>query len=152
MIVQPRRRRRWLRWTIGVFGTLVVLVVGGISLSVHLSSAPPLLALPKESGAEALSRAATDDGVWNAGSGSIVGWRAQQILIGQQSTLVGRTGKVWGSLTISGGSVSQGSFTVDMAAVTSGLSKSTQRSVFDVSAYPTASLVLTSRSEEHTSE
>jgi polyisoprenoid-binding protein YceI len=144
MIVQPRRRRRWLRWTIGVFGTLVVLVVGGISLSVHLSSAPPLLALPKESGAEALSRAATDDGVWNAGSGSIVGWRAQQILIGQQSTLVGRTGKVWGSLTISGGSVSQGSFTVDMAAVTSGLSKSTQRSVFDVSAYPTASLVLTS--------
>ncbi len=143
MIVQPRRHRRWLRWTIGSLVGLLVLVVGGVSLSIHLSTAPSPLALPKDGGS-GTAAAATVDGVWNAGAGSIAGWRLQQIVIGQQSTLVGRTGKVWGSLTVSGGSVSQGTFGVDMTAATSGLSKTSQRSVFDVSAYPTATLTLTS--------
>jgi polyisoprenoid-binding protein YceI len=84
------------------------------------------------------------DGVWRAGSRSIVGWRAQQVLVGQNSTLTGRTGKVWGSITVAGGTVSGGSFSVDMAALTGNESPTTQRTVFDVSADPTATLVLTS--------
>jgi polyisoprenoid-binding protein YceI len=143
---QRRRPRRWLRWTVGVVAGLMVVVVGGTSIYVHLSTAPALLTLPRNAapGSSASSGSTTIDGVWSAGAGSIVGWRAQQVLIGQQSTLVGRTAKVWGSITISGGTVSQGSFSVDMAAVTSAESKSTQRSVFDVSADPTATLALTS--------
>jgi polyisoprenoid-binding protein YceI len=146
VIGQARRPRRWLRWTVGVLAGIIVVVVGGTSIYVHLSTAPALLTLPKSAppGSSASSGSATIDGVWSAGAGSIVGWRAQQVLIGQQSTLVGRTGKVWGSITISGGTVSQGSFSVDMAAVTSAESKSTQRSVFDVTADPTATLALTS--------
>ena len=137
-------RHHWLRWTfLCVVGGLVAVIVG-VSLFVHPSTAPALITLPKQAGPETSSGAATVDGVWNAGPGSIVGWRAQQVLIGQQSTLIGRTGKVWGSIRIASGSVSQGSFTVDMAAMTSSLSQSTKRSVFDVSAYPTAALVLTS--------
>jgi polyisoprenoid-binding protein YceI len=145
MTSQARHRRRWLRWTAVILLALVVVVVGGTSIYVHLSTAPAALTLPKNAGPEpsGSSDGATVDGVWNAGQGSIVGWRAEQVLIGQQSTLVGRTGRVWGSITISGGTVSQGSFTVDMAALTSGESQSTQRSVFDVSAHPTATLALT---------
>jgi polyisoprenoid-binding protein YceI len=99
-----------------------------------------MLTLPRPAGS---SGAASLDGVWNAGAGSIVGWRVQQVLIGQQSTLAGRTGRVWGSVTIADGSLSQGMFTVDMAAITSGESQTTRQSVFDVSADPTATLVLT---------
>jgi polyisoprenoid-binding protein YceI len=145
MTNRPRRRHLWIRWTLGAFVVLVVLVAGGLSLATHLTSAPALLALPRDTSiASGAAGQAGVDGTWNAGPGSVVGWRAQQVVLGQQSTLTGRTGKVWGSLTISGGSVSQGSFTVDMAALTGGLSKTTQSSVFDVKAYPAGSLVLTS--------
>lgn len=139
-----RQRRRWLRWVSGVVVGLLVLIVVGTSLYVHLSTAPPLLTLPKDaSTTAATSGEAMMDGVWNAAPGSIVGWRVQQRLIGQLSPIVGRTEQVWGSLTITGGLVTQGAFTVDMVALTSSLSKSTQRTVFDVSTYPAATLVLT---------
>lgn len=137
---------RWLRWTIGVVVGLVVLAVAATTIYVHTVSAPALLTLPKDAdqGSGAASSAVTVDGIWNVGPGSIVGWRAQQVLIGQLSPIVGRTGTVWGSLTISGGSVTQGSFSVDMGALTSSTSKTTQQRAFDVSAYPTAVLALTS--------
>jgi polyisoprenoid-binding protein YceI len=122
-----------------------VIVVGGLAIDAHLTTAPALLSLPRVTGATPSGSAvASFDGVWNAGSGSIVGWRAQQVLVGQGSTLTGRTGKVWGSITISGGMVSRGSFSVDMSALTGKESLATQRTVFDVSADPTATVVLTS--------
>jgi polyisoprenoid-binding protein YceI len=144
--VNRHRRHRWLRWTVGVLGTILVVVVGGLAIDAHLTTAPAPLALPKVAGANSSGSTASTSfqGVWSAGPGSIVGFRADQVLAGQQSTLVGRTGKVWGSLTIAGGTVSRGSFTVDMAALTDGESQTTQRTVFDVTADPTATLVLTS--------
>jgi polyisoprenoid-binding protein YceI len=144
MCSQPRRRWwiRALQWAAGIVVGLVVLIVVVTSIYVHTSTAPAMLTLPKAAGTP--SGVATVDGVWNAGPGSIVGWRAQQILIGQQSPIVGRTDKVWGSITISDGSVSQGSFVVNMAALTSSTSKTTQHKAFDVDTYPTASLMLTS--------
>jgi polyisoprenoid-binding protein YceI len=131
---------------IGVVAGLVVLIVVGTSIYVHLSTAPAMLALARDagSGTETSSGEATTDGVWKAGPGSLVGWRVQQELIGQLSPIVGRTDKVWGSITISGGKVSQGLFSVDMAAMTSSLSQTTRRTVFDVGTYPTATLALTS--------
>lgn len=144
MSSQPRRRRwiRALQWVTGIVVGLVALIVVVTSIYVHTSTAPAMLTLPKAAGAP--SGGATVNGVWNAGPRSIVGWRAQQILIGQQSPIVGRTAKVWGSITISDGSVSQGSFTVDMTDLTSSTSKTTQREAFAVDTYPTAMLVLTS--------
>jgi polyisoprenoid-binding protein YceI len=142
---QPHRRRRWLRWSGGILVALIVVVVGGLAIDAHLTTAPALLSLPRVVGTgPSGSTGTTVDGVWNAGSGSIVGWRAQQVLVGQNSTLTGRTGKVWGSITIAGGTVADGSFSVDMAALTGNESPTTQRTVFDVSADPTATLVLTS--------
>jgi polyisoprenoid-binding protein YceI len=120
-------------------------VIGGLAIDAHLTSAPAMLSLQMVAGADPSGSAATSvDGVWRAGSGSIVGWRAQQVLVGQDSTLTDRTGKVWGSITIDGGTVTGGSFSVEMAALTRSESPTTQRTVFDVSADPTATLVLTS--------
>lgn len=144
----PQRRWRlgWLRWVIGVGAGLLALIVVGTLIYVHVSAVPAMLTLPKGSGSaiEASSSEATAEGVWNVGPGSIVGWRVPQIIIGQQLPVVIRTSRVWGSITVAQGSVSLGSFTVDMAALTSSLSQTTRRTVFDVSTYPTATLVLTS--------
>jgi polyisoprenoid-binding protein YceI len=145
MTRQPLRRHRWLRWGGGILVALIVVVVGALAIDAHLTIAPALLSLPRVAGAApAVPAAATVDGVWSAGSGSIVGWRAQQVLVGQDSTLTGRTGEVWGSITISGATVSRGVFTVDMTALTGKESETTQRTVFDVNTDPTATLVLTS--------
>jgi polyisoprenoid-binding protein YceI len=142
---QPHRRHRWLRWTVGTVVALVVIVIAGLAIDAHLTTAPAMLSLPRLVGTHPSGSAGTSvDGVWRAGSGSIVGWRAEQVLVGQPSTLTGRTGKVWGSITIAGGTVTGGAFSVDMAALTGNESPTTQRTVFDVSADPTATLVLTS--------
>ena len=87
------------------------------------------------------------DGAWSVGPGSIVGYRVQETLIGQQSTAVGRTQRISGSITIAGTSVSKGSFTVDMASVESDQSERNAQfdgRIMDVSKYPTSTLVLTS--------
>lgn len=145
MTRRPQRRHRWLRWTAGTLVALVVIVIAGLAIDAHLTTAPAMLSLPRVVGAQPSGSTGTSvDGVWNAGSGSIVGWRAQQVLVGQNSTLTGRTAKVWGSITISRGTVAGGSFSVDMAALTGNESPTTQRTVFDVSADPMATLVLTS--------
>jgi polyisoprenoid-binding protein YceI len=104
-----------------------------------------MLALPQEStsGSAAAPNEAAVAGVWNVGSASIVGWRVQQVILGQLSPLVGRTSQVWGRVTIAGDAVTEGSFTVDMAGLTSSLSQTTRRTVFDIAAYPTATVVLT---------
>lgn len=133
-----RRQRRWLRWIGGVVVGLLVLVAGGTVVYARAITAPPMLTLPSAQ-PSATATASTVNGIWNVEPGSLVGWRVQQVLLGQQSTLVSRTGRVWGSFTIAGGSVTQGSFTADVAALTS---NATQRTVFGANAYPTATLVL----------
>jgi polyisoprenoid-binding protein YceI len=104
-----------------------------------------MLALPKESssGPAPAPNEAAVAGVWNVGSGSLVGWRVQQVIIGQLSPIVGRTSQVWGRVTIAGDAVTEGSFTVDMAGLTSSLSQTTRRTVFDIATYPTATVMLT---------
>ena len=70
-----------------------------------------------------------------------------EVLVGQSATAVGRTNKIWGSVTISGSTVTKGSFTVDMATVESDQSERNAHfdgSIMDVSQYPTATLTLTS--------
>ncbi len=140
--VRRRGWSRWLRWTVGIVIGLAVLIVGGTSIYVHTITAPAPLTLPRV--VSGPSSEATMDGDWKAGSGSIVGWRIQQVLFGQEAPLVGRTDKVWGSITVANGAVTQGSFSVDMAALTSSLSKTTRSTVFDPGAYPTGTLTLTS--------
>jgi polyisoprenoid-binding protein YceI len=71
----------------------------------------------------------------------------QEVLLGQNSTAVGRTSEIWGSLTIAGTTVTKGTFTVNMASVVSDQSERNahfQGPIMDVSQYPTGTLTLSS--------
>jgi polyisoprenoid-binding protein YceI len=150
MVGRPRRLIRWI--AIGA-AVVVALAVAGPFIYIHLieGTPPPKLSLPKQANSSSTAAdSATGptgslDGTWNVGPGSVTGYRVQEILIGQQSTAVGRTTKIWGSLVIAGQTVTKGSFTVDMASVVSDQSERNAQfdgRIMDVSTYPTASLTL----------
>lgn len=149
----PSTGRRWRRrtlWLAGAAAALVVLAVGGTFVYFHFISGPapaPLRIKPADSQAPPASPgAASLAGTWNAGAGSVVGYRVQEVLFGQNHTAVGRTGAITGHITISGTTVTAARFTVRMAAITSDSSERDAQfrgRIMDTSAYPTATLTLT---------
>jgi polyisoprenoid-binding protein YceI len=133
---------------------VVALAVGAPFVYIHLieGPAPPKLGLPtthsKTTAATSGTAAAVASigGTYHVGSGSEAGYRVTEVLIGQNSTAVGRTTKIWGSVTILGTSVTAGTFTVDMASVESDQSQRNAQfdgRIMDVAQYPTATLKLT---------
>jgi polyisoprenoid-binding protein YceI len=150
-----RTRRKLLWWIGGAVLLVAVLAVAAPFIYIHFieGPAPAKLELPTAHASTSAPGASTSgasptavSGTWNVGSGSQAGYRVQEVLVGQNSTAVGRTTKVWGSLTIAGTSVSKGSFTVDMASVTSDQSERNAQfdgRIMNVSQYPTTTLVLT---------
>jgi polyisoprenoid-binding protein YceI len=86
-------------------------------------------------------------GTWTAGSGSVVGYRVNEVLLGQNATAVGRTTSVTGHLTIAGSTATAASFSVPMATVHSDKSQRDGQfdgRIMDVAQYPTATFTLTS--------
>jgi polyisoprenoid-binding protein YceI len=151
------RRRRTV--TLGVTGVAVVVLLAaflGPYVYIHFieGPAPSKLELPttpptpsSTTAGSATSTPWSLDGTWNVGAGSMAGYRVQEVLLGQSATAVGRTSKIWGSLTITGATVMKGAFTVNLASVVSDQSQRNARfegPIMDVSQYPTATLSLTS--------
>jgi polyisoprenoid-binding protein YceI len=148
-----RRPRRLIRWVVAGLAFIVLLAIAAPFIYIHFieGPAPAKLSLPSSGSSDGTNPAGATgspgsvNGTWNVVPGSITGYRVQEVLIGQQSTAVGRTTKVWGSLVIDGQVMTKGSFTVDMASVES---DQTERNaqfdgrIMDVSTYPTASLTL----------
>jgi polyisoprenoid-binding protein YceI len=150
-----RRIHRTRNWVIAAAALVVLLAVGVPFVYIHfIEGTPPAkLALPSPgSGGGTTTTAAgatagSVDGTWHVASGSTVGYRVQEVLIGQHTTAVGRSSTVSGSITIAGNAVTDGSFTVDMASVVSDQSErnaSFDGRIMDVTRYPTATLELTS--------
>jgi polyisoprenoid-binding protein YceI len=151
------RPRHWLRWLIGAVVALVVLGVGGPFLYIHFfnGSTPAALSLPTAStsssprGTATASTAASGSlaGSYRVGYGSVVGYRVNEVLVGQSTTAVGRTSSVTGHLTIAGTTATAASFSVPMDTV---LSDKSQRNaqfdgrIMDVAQYPTGTFTLTS--------
>lgn len=141
---------------IGVVVLAVVAAFLGPYVYIHFieGPAPAKLELPKAASTTTTSSArgsattsSSLEGSWNIGSGSMAGYRVQEVLIGQNSTAVGRTSKIWGSITIADSTVTKGTFTVNMASVTSDQSERNAHfdgSIMDVSQFPTATLTLSS--------
>ena len=130
---------------------LVALVLGGTWLYVNVvqGDAPTELSLsgdaPTTPGATAAPGSA--DGTYAVTGDSRVGYRVDEVLFGQETTAVGRTSKVTGSLTISGARVTATAFTVDMASVESDKERRDAQyrgRIMDVATYPTSTFVLTS--------
>ena len=62
-------------------------------------------------------------GEWLIADESVVGYRVDEVLFGQNVTAVGRTEEVTGSIVIAGESVEQGGFVVDMTTLVSDSSR-----------------------------
>ena len=158
------RPRHWLRWLIGAIVVLVVLGVGGPFLYIHFfnGSTPAALSLPTASSSASSSPGGTATGgtgtanteasgslagTYSVGSGSVVGYRVNEVLLGQSTTAVGRTTSVTGHLTIVGSTATAAAFSVPMDTVHSDKSERDGQfdgRIMDVSQYPTGTFALTS--------
>ena len=152
------RPRHWLRWLLVAVAGLVVLAAAGPFVYIHFfNSTPAALSLSPGStpASTATANTATSNttgsgsvaGAWTVGSGSVVGYRVNEVLLGQNATAVGRTTSVTGHLSIAGSTVTGGAFSVPMATVHSDKSQRDAQfdgRIMDVSQYPTATFTLTS--------
>jgi len=153
------RPRHWLRWLLVAIAGLVALAAAGPFVYIHFfNSTPPALSLspgntttstPASTGASTSGSTSTGPvaGTWTVGSGSVVGYRVNEVLLGQSATAVGRTSDVAGHLTIAGSTVTAAAFSVPMATVHSDKSQRDAQfdgRIMDVSQYPTGTFTLTS--------
>jgi polyisoprenoid-binding protein YceI len=150
--VASRGSRRWLRWAIAAVVVVAVLAVAGPYVFFHFvdGSTPAPLSLSSgttrsASASPAQGSPAPVAGSWKVGSGSQVGYRVKEVLVGQAHTAVGRSSSVTGQLVITGTTVSKASFTVKMVTIHT---DSSQRDaqfdgrIMDVAAYPAGTLTL----------
>ncbi|HEX3795596.1 MAG TPA: YceI family protein [Acidimicrobiales bacterium] len=140
--------KRWLKWLIGGLVLLAVLLVGGPFVYIHFieGPAPKPLTLPSSHHAPD-TPASFPTGSWKATSASVVGYRVNEVLFGQNNVAVGRTHSVTGAIALKGANVSTAAFTVQMATVHSDQSQRDNQfdgRIMDVSRYPTATFRLTS--------
>ena len=148
-------RRHW-KWIVGAIAVVIALALVAPFVYIHLieGPAPAKLVLPKVSpsntstttAAAASTATAGVAGTYHVSSGSEAGYRVTEILVGQHTTAVGRTTKIWGTATITGSAVTAASFTVNMASVKSdqsGRNAQFDGRIMDVTRYPVATLDLT---------
>ena len=82
----------------------------------------------------------------STGDGSVAGYRVGEVLFGQGTEAVGRTSDVTGSLTISGATIPEAAFEVDLTTVTSDQDRRDrqfQGRIMDTATFPTATFRLT---------
>ena len=151
------RTRRWALWVTGAVLVAIAAVLGGTFVYIHFISgpAPAQLSLKTPAtgsahstatGSTAAAAATPLAGTWRVAAGSVVGYRVNEVLFGQDNVAVGRTSTVAGQLTINGTTVTAGSFTVQMAAIKSDQSQRDAQfrgRIMDTAAYPTGTLSLT---------
>jgi polyisoprenoid-binding protein YceI len=146
-IHRPRHPFRWIAVAVVV---IAALAVGGPFLYIHFfNSAPAALSLSSptadsSSGGTAASGASVA-GTWSTGSGSVVGYRVNEVLLGQNTTAVGRSSSVTGHLTVAGADVTAASFAVPMSTIHSDKSQRDAQfdgRIMDVAKYPTGTFTL----------
>jgi polyisoprenoid-binding protein YceI len=149
-------RRRWVKWAIAAAVVIVVLAVGGPFVYIHFIEGPapaPLTLKPGASNSPAPNpssatgtAASSLPGPWTTAAGSVVGYRVDEVLVGQNNVAVGRSKSVTGHLTIAGSTVTAAAFTVKMATIHSDQSQRDAQfdgRIMDVATYPTGTFTLT---------
>jgi polyisoprenoid-binding protein YceI len=145
-----------LKWLLLAPVVLVVLAVGGTWLYINvIRDDPPeelsiddLAADPStdDSTGGSAGSAGSVDGEWTIGGGSIAGYRADEVRLGQSLEAVGRTEVVTGTMTISGTTVEEASFEVDLTTLESDESLrdgQVQGRILETEQFPTATFELT---------
>jgi polyisoprenoid-binding protein YceI len=138
---QPRRRRRWLRWTIIGVAAFAVLVAALVAAAIKLQPTPAPLTLP----ATVTTPAGPLGGTYRAVTGSTAGFRIQQRVVGLTSDVVGRTKDVTGTVRIANGQATTARLRVGLLALTSGDAKPAPQFgiSLDTQRYPDATISLT---------
>ena len=154
---------RRLKWILALPVVALLLVTAGTWTYIHVlsSDAPARLTLQGSvadnlpattstttaPSADGVTTApASFDGTWLAGTGSQAGYRVKEVLFGQSTEAVGRTGNVDGALTLSGATVQAADISIDLASVTSDKSQRDgqfRNRIMNVTRYPTATFKLT---------
>jgi polyisoprenoid-binding protein YceI len=143
-----RRARRAITVVLICVTLGVAAVTIGPYVYIHFIQSDPPARLDLDSRARANGSQSTDtngDGAWSVTQGSQAGYRAKEILFGQESEAVGRTSDVTGGFEISGGRVTMASITVDMTTIESDESRRDDQfrgRIMDTATYPTATFVL----------
>jgi polyisoprenoid-binding protein YceI len=152
---------RRLKWIIALPVAAVLLVLAGTWTYINVLSGdtPARLTLegsvtdniPATSTSTAAGSAteipASFDGTWLAAAGSQAGYRVNEVLFGQSTEAVGRTGNVDGAITINGTKVETAAISIDLADVTSDKSQRDNQfrnRIMNVKQFPTATFTLTS--------
>jgi polyisoprenoid-binding protein YceI len=143
-------------WLAGAAAAVVVLAVGGAFVYIHFISGPAPASLGlKSSGSPAAGSGNTSTagggsssvaGTWKVATGSVVGYRVKEVLLGQDNTAVGRTSAITGHLSIASSRVTAGTFTVQMATIKSDEGKRDAQfngRIMDTATFPTGKLTLT---------
>jgi polyisoprenoid-binding protein YceI len=136
---KPKKRHWGRRILIGA-AALVVLVVAAVALIIKLQPTQPPLALPATA---ASTPAGPLSGTWQAGPGSVAGFRVAESALGFSNDVVGRTSSVSGALTISGDQVTHAVFRVGLTAIkVSGKTQAQLANSLGTQADPTATIAL----------
>jgi polyisoprenoid-binding protein YceI len=114
--------------------------------SVATGQPPVPTAAPESTPASTAPASAATTSQWVATGSSQVGYRVQEVLFGVDTTAVGRTDQVQGTLSIDGTQVSGVDFTVDVASIQSDESRrdsAFRGRVMSADEFPTATFTLT---------
>lgn len=129
---QSKKKRALIAIVSGVVVVILAAIIGPIIYARTQSAAPPPLSVtnsptasptggadtsPSPSGSNTAGSTATDDGTWKVADGSEAGYRVDEVLNGQDVTVVGRTDKVSGTVEISADQLTAAEIEVDVASV-----------------------------------
>lgn len=154
------RRPRNLMFVAGTLVVLGVVVAPFVYINFIKEDAPPRLKLgggtstttPGPSSSTTTAAASGNqtsgelDGTWKIAAGSEVGYRAKEVLFGQDSEAVGRTSNVEGQFTFIGTTLQAAEFSVDMTTVASDEDRRDGQfhgRIMDTKTYPKATFKLT---------
>jgi polyisoprenoid-binding protein YceI len=156
----PPMLRRGRTWLIAIPVLVLLVAVVGPFVYIHFIEGDPPARLTLDDAVVATtsttsttagtgSTAPTDGvaGAWKVTTGSRAGYRAKEVLFGQDTESVGRTSDVTGTLSITGTTVTAADITVDMTTVSSDRSQRDgqfRNRIMSTDQFPTATFTLTS--------
>lgn len=142
-------RRRWLVRTVVAVLVAVGLVVGGPWVYARFIVREPPAVLDLSTPTSPMQAVPTGpieiDGIWQVTAGSEAGYRLGEVLSGEQSTVVGRTDEVSGTVEVVDGFMTEATITVQAGSISSDESARDAyfRRALDTTSFPTATFLLT---------
>lgn len=146
--MSDEHQRRWLvRTVVAVLVTVAVVVGGPWVYATFLLREPPepLMLATVEPTPTVPSGVVPVDGTWEVQEGSEAGYRLDEVLSGQEVTVVGRTDAVSGEVVVEEGLITSARISVDVGSITTDEAARDAyfRRAMDTTSYPAAVFTIT---------